>query len=148
MTELSPVEQYSSPIGTPEDFTTEYWMTRTEDDRIYRFLFSMNSDCIHAIVEATLLTDKSMGVINRAIVEECTTDETLALIHEAMPELDITAIVDERIHGWAVHEGWSAQEVLQRTTFLGTESKWQEALERYRFEQENPSTGWTVCDCV
>jgi hypothetical protein len=136
MTELKPIEQYSCPIGKPEDYATDYWLAKSEDERIYRFQFSIDSDCIHAIVEATLLTDKSMGVINRAIVEECTTDETMELIHEAMPDLDINSVIDECIEVQAGILGETAQDLFQRTLFTGTESKWQEALERYR--AENP----------
>lgn len=134
--------------GADEFDETEFWLGTTEHERLYWFDFTIHSLQLRAVAEATLLTDKSINVLTEVILSELTTDETMQLIHEAMPELDINAIVDEEIHGWAVHMGWSAQEVYQRSTFLGTESKWQEALERYRAEQVNPSTGWTVCDCV
>jgi hypothetical protein len=136
MIELNPAEEYYYPIGLPEDNATDNWMKRSEGQRINRFLFSMDSDCIHAVVEATLLTDRSLGVIYSAIVHECTTDETITLIHEAMPDLDINSIIDECIEVQAGILGETAQDLFQRTLFTGTESKWQEALERYR--AENP----------
>jgi hypothetical protein len=85
--------------GADEFDETEFWLGTTEDERLYWFDLTTYSPFLHAVAEATLLTDKSIHVLREVIIAECTTDETMKLIHEAMPELDINAVVDEEVFG-------------------------------------------------